>query len=141
MYLKVKKLNNNSRINPPAKKGDAGYDVFSTKLITLEPLERFKMPLGIALEFSEGYVCMVCEKSGLANKQGFISIGPVVDSSYRGEIHCIILNTSNKILYIEENTKIAQLVFTPCLTPEIEYVDELSESERGTDGFGSTGLK
>ena len=72
MYLKVKKLNEDSKINMPAKKGDVGYDCYATKDITLKPHERFAMPLGIALEFDEGYVCHVNQKSGLSKRLGFV---------------------------------------------------------------------
>ena len=140
-YLRVKRLNEGSKINEPARDGDAGYDVFAAESISLEPQERYSMPLGIALEFPEGYFCQVNQKSGLSQKLGIDTIGNVIDSGYRGEIHAIIVNTSDISVHIERGQKIAQLVFIPFVKSKIEFTDELSETERGSDGFGSTGNK
>ena len=139
-YLKVKKINDDAKINNQAKKGDAGFDVFATENITLKPLERYNMPLGIALEFPENWVCIVQQKSGIAKNFGIDTIGNVIDSNYRGEIHAQIVNTSNDIVNIEKNKKIAQLIFLQHGSCEIEYVEELNKTERGETGFGSTGL-
>ena len=139
--LKVKKLNEDSKINEPAKKSDAGYDVFATESISLKPQERYNMPLGIALEFPDYYFCQVNQKSGLSQKFGIDTIGNVIDAGYRGEIHAIIVNTSNEVINVEKGQKIAQLVFIPFVKSSIEFVTELTETERGSDGFGSTGTK
>ncbi|MCF7795965.1 dUTP diphosphatase [Patescibacteria group bacterium] len=138
--LKVKIINKKyGKINKPAKHGDAGYDVFATKDIILKPHERYNMPLGIALEFPSDYVCVVNQKSGLANKYGIDTIGNVIDSGYRGEIHALIVNTSNKDIFIKAGQKIAQLLFLFWKEFNILYVDELTETDRGSNGFGSTG--
>lgn len=139
-YLKVKKLRQEAKINEPAKLGDAGYDVFSMEDVILQPHDRYNMPLGIAIEIPLGWVCIVNQKSGIAKNFGIDTIGNVIDSNYRGEIHAQIVNTSNDIVNIEKNKKIAQLVFLQHGSSEIEYVNELSETERGETGFGSTGL-
>jgi len=138
--LKVKILNKEyGKINHPAKQGDAGYDVFATENVILKPHERYNMPLGIALEFSSNYVCIVNQKSGLANKYGIDTIGNVIDSGYRGEIHAQIVNTSDFPVKIEAGQKIAQLLFLFWKELNILYVDELTETDRGNNGFGSTG--
>lgn len=138
--LKVKILNKDfGKINNPAKPGDAGYDVFATENIILKPHERYNMPLGIALEFPGDYVCIVNQKSGLANKFGLDTIGNVIDSGYRGEIHAQIVNTSNFNVKIEAGQKIAQLLFLFWKELNILYVDKLGETDRGEGGFGSTG--
>jgi len=139
MNLKVKKLNEKGRIDLPAKPGDCGFDVYATKSVTMLPHERFNMPLGLALEFDDGYFCQVNQKSGLANKFGIDTIGNVIDSGYRGEIHAQIVNTSNERFDIIAGQKIAQLIFIPYEKPKINFVNELSGTERGQDGFGSTG--
>lgn len=140
-FLKVKKINPNGKINPPAYVGDAGYDVFAMETITLKPLERYNMPLGIGLEFPSTHVCFVKTKSGNSVKKGFMSLGEVVDSSYRGEIHCVIVNVSDKEIIIEKDTKVAQLVFLQCTTPDFLYVENLTNTTREENGFGSTGEK
>lgn len=139
-YLKVKRLNDTMKnsINFPAKPGDAGYDVFSTVNSLLQPGERLAVPLGIALEFPEGFVCKVEQKSGISQKLGLDTIGNVIDSGYRGQIHAVVVNTSNYAVSIHKDEKIAQLVFYPYVKAKTEFVDELSESVRGGTGFGST---
>jgi len=137
--LKVKKLRDNARIDPPFYLGDAGYDIYSTIDVTLRPLERINIPLGLALEFDNAHVCLVQGKSGLANKSGLDTIGNVIDSSYKGEIHAQIVNVSNKKVMLTRGMKIAQLIFVSIETPEIVFVDDISESDRGLKGFGSSG--
>jgi len=142
-YLKVKRLREDAKINPPAKAGDAGYDVYAYPHTDLRLYtgERYKVPLGIALEFPEGYVCIVQQKSGLAHGFGIDTIGNVIDAGYRGEIHATVVNHGKEPLVITYGQKIAQLVFHSVETADIEFVDTLSETERGATGFGSTGLK
>jgi dUTP pyrophosphatase len=140
MKLNVKKLNEYGNINAPAKRGDAGYDVFSTQHITLFPGEKTLIPLGIAVEFDEGYMCRVENKSGIASKTGLLNVNGIIDSSYRGEIKVIVYNLGNQPEEIKRGQKIAQLVFYKIETPSVNFVDELSDSDRGEGGFGSTGL-
>lgn len=140
-YLKVKKLKPNGRIDLPAKIGDAGYDIYATTSIELKPGERYPMPLGMALEFPKGYVCVVTDKSGIASKYGLHSIGAIVDNCYRGEIHCILVNSSNEKVYVNKGKKIAQLIFYQCFTTnDIKFVDKLSNTNRNDGKFGSTGV-
>jgi dUTP pyrophosphatase len=137
-YLKVKKINPLGKLNEPAKEGDCGHDVYSMEYFELLPHERKKVPLGIALEFPDGYYCEVKQKSGLAVKYGIDTIGNIIDSGYCGEINATIVNTSNEKIIIMKNEKIAQLIFQPYVKAKIEYVETLSETDRGENGFGST---
>jgi dUTP pyrophosphatase len=140
-YLKVKKLHKDAKIIPPARDGDAGHDVCSIKSIEIQPHERYAIPLGIALEFPKGYVCIVTDKSGIASKTGLYNIGAVVDSCYRGEIHSILVNSTNQSVYVNAGQKVAQLIFYQCFTTnDIEFEDELSLTDRGSGKFGSTGV-
>lgn len=137
--LKVKILTEDGRINPPSYIGDAGYDVYSTLSIKLEPHDRISIPLGLALEFDSSHICLVQGKSGLAKKLGLDTIGNVIDSSYRGEIHTVVVNVSSDPIFIEKGMKIAQLIFVRVSTPEIKIVDNIASSERGLKCFGSSG--
>jgi len=139
-YLHVKKINEDGNIFMPAKEGDCGYDVCSTIDLEILPHERYNIPLGIALEFPDGYVCMVQQKSGIARNFGLDTIGNIIDSGYRGEIHAQIVNTSDDVVVIKKGMKIAQLIFLPFVKAEIRIVDKLTESDRGFGGFGSTGI-
>ena len=138
MNLKVKKLRQEAKINSPAHPGDVGYDVFATQEVLIKPGQRFKMPLGIAMEFDDTHYCRVEEKSGLAQR-GIITMGNVIDSSYRGEIHATLFNCGKESIHFKLGDKVAQLVFIRADTPKVELVEELSDTTRGADGFGSTG--
>jgi dUTP pyrophosphatase len=139
MNLKVKLLAECARISPPSYPGDAGYDVYSTVDVMLDPMQRLAIPLGVALEFDSDYVCLTQGKSGIARKYGLDTLGNVIDSSYRGEIHVQVVNVSDKPVFIQKGMKIAQLLFIRISTPNIQFVEELSKSDRGEKGFGSTG--
>ena len=97
----------------------------------------------IAIECPKGYFAGIFARSGLATKQGLrpANCVGVVDSDYRGEIIVAIHNDSDKIRYIENGDRIAQLIIIPYLSVELEKVKELTETERGDGGFGSTGTK
>lgn len=122
---------------------DAGFDVYNNtgEKIVISVGMRAKIPLGFCIELQPGYVAIMHEKSGMANKQGIVSIGNVIDSTYRGECHVILLNTSFILATILPGQKIAQMLIIPCYTgTKYELVETLSPSDRGQGGFGSTGL-
>lgn len=133
------------RLRPEARSphyghlGDAGMDVFSCEEYVLQPGERRRFPLGFALEFPSTYVALIWDKSGLAFEHGIHTIGGVIDSSYRGEFHVILINSGNRPYEIRVGDKIAQLLIQPIETATIEVVDSLSNTGRGDQGFGSTG--
>ena len=85
-------------------------------------------------------MCRVENKSGIASKTGLLNVNGIIDSSYRGEIKVIVYNLGNQPEEIKRGQKIAQLVFYKIETPSVNFVDELSDSDRGEGGFGSTGL-
>lgn len=138
--LKVKLLNPNVTLPFKKYEGDAGFDVFSPCDFDLKPFEIKKINLGLAVEFDSGNVLLVQTKSSLAEK-GIETIGNVIDSTYRGPIHVILVNLSQKTYTFRKGQKIAQLLLLKCYTgKEIEKVDKLSKTERGSGGFGSTGI-
>ena len=139
MNVKIKYLAKSGKINSPSYYGDCGYDVYSTSDIFLQPFSRIKHGLKICLEFDSSLMCMVQSKSGLAEKYGLFTIGNIIDSSYRGEIHIILVNTTDEIIRISKGKKIAQLIFLRCEVPEILIRDKLNMTLRDINGFGSTG--
>lgn len=123
--------------------GAAGMDVRANikEPITLDSLDRVLIPLGLKLEIPEGYEVQVRPRSGLALKHGIgmaNSIG-TIDSDYRGEIGAIIVNLSKEPYTIQPQERIGQIVLNKVSQIEWEVVEKLSESERGSGGFGSTG--
>ena len=136
--LKVKLLEN-GKVPSKAHSGDAGFDVFVKEEIIIKSKTLEKIPLGICIEIPEGYVAMIDDKSGVASK-GLFTVGGVIDSTYRGEIHCVIWNNSNEDITFNKHQKIAQMIIFPCYTKvDYELVSELSETDRGSGGFGSSG--
>jgi dUTP pyrophosphatase len=119
---------------------DSGLDLRAriTSTLVLQALGGAVIRTGIAIELPKGYEAQIRPRSGLS-KQGVIAIFGTVDNSYRGEVKVTLINSSSKTIEIKPNERIAQLVVAPVIIPEIEYVDELSKTERGVNGHGSTG--
>ena len=92
------------------------------------------------MEYPEGYCTLVWDRSGLAINNGITTLGGVIEPNYRGEYKIIMLNTSKEDYEIKKGQKIAQVLIQPVVYAEIEETTELSESSRGKNGFGSTGL-
>jgi len=140
MIIKIKKLYNDAVVPQYAHKGDAGADFFSYENHILRPGETYKFKTGIAMEIPEGYVGLVWDKSGFSSKNSVHRLAGVVDSIYRGEILIALHNLSNKEKSITKGQKIAQMLIQKVEAAEFQLVEELSETSRGEDGFGSTGI-
>ncbi len=111
--------------------------------IMLKPLERAIIPTGIRIELPVGYEAQIRPRSGLAAKHGISLVNSpgTIDADYRGEIGVIVVNLSNESFTVEKGERIAQMVIAKHEQAQWVLVDELGESERGTGGFGSTGVK
>ena len=145
MNIKVKKLNQNAVVPTLGSKFAAGADLYSAEDadVVIEPNETRFIGTGIAMEIPEGYVGLVYARSGLACKRGLAPANKVgvVDSDYRGEIKVALHNHGKEAQTVEKGERIAQMVIAPYLAVSYEEADELSETERGEGGFGSTGRK
>lgn len=123
----------------------AGMDIRAciNKTILLKPLERALIPTGLAVEVKNGYEVQVRARSGLALKNGICLANGIgtIDSDYRGEIGVILINLGQEDFVVNNGDRIAQLVVMKHETPIIIEDDNLSDSERQSGGFGSTGLK
>ena len=140
--LKVNIINKSSNPLPKyAKKGDAGMDICASEDVWLKPFNRALIPTGIYLEIPDGYECQIRSRSGMAIKKGISVLNSpgTIDSGYRGEIKVILKNHCFHSWTINKGDKIAQMVFAPVTVAEFVEVDELTNSERGDGGFGSTG--
>ena len=109
--------------------------------ITLEPLQRGLVPTGLYMEIPEGYEGQVRPRSGLAIKNGISVLNSpgTIDADYRGQVCVILINLSDKSFVINSGDRIAQLIIAKCEQAEVVQVETLSETERGTGGFGHTG--
>ncbi|MCD4835210.1 MAG: dUTP diphosphatase [Bacteroidales bacterium] len=110
---------------------------------TLKPLERVLIPTGLYIELPVGYEAQIRPRSGLALKKGIsvLNTPGTIDADYRGEIGVILINLSNKEVTIESGERICQMVIAKHEQAELIRVDVLNETDRGTGGFGSTGVK
>jgi dUTP pyrophosphatase len=117
---------------------DAGLDIRSPISKIIFAHDSAVIDTGVHIEIPEGYVGFLKSKSGLNVKHGITSEG-VIDCGYTGSIRCKLYNNSSEMYRIERGDKITQLVILPILTPSIEVVESLDETERGNNGFGSTG--
>lgn len=145
MILRIKKLNKNAEIPKRATNGSAGYDLCACieEDVVIKKGQIVKIPTGISAEINTNEAAlMIYARSGLASKNGvtLVNCVGVVDSDYRGEIVVPLINLGNDDYIIEKGARIAQLVVTPVILPEIEEVSELGDTDRGSGGFGSTGI-
>lgn len=141
--IRVKKLHPNAILPTYGSAHAAGADLYACieSPVTIEPGEIFWVPTGIALEVPEGCAGLIYARSSMGAKRGLAPANKVgvVDSDYRGEIRVVLLNHSKLPQIIEPGERVAQFVITPVLTPQYEQVDDLTNTDRGTGGFGSTG--
>lgn len=117
---------------------DAGYDIFSPVKECVWKHSSVTIDTGVHVEIPQGYVGMLKSKSGLNVKHSITGEG-VIDSGYTGSIVAKLYNDSFQNYHIEKGDKIIQLVILPIITPELVLVDSLADTERGDNGFGSTG--
>lgn len=120
----------------------AGLDVVAAEDLALDPGQRHAVATGYAIEIPHGYEVQVRPRSGLALKHGITCLNTpgTIDSDYRGEVKVILANLGTDPFPIRRGERIAQLVPAPVLHANFEEVTELSETQRGSGGFGSTGL-
>lgn len=160
MKLKIKKLHPDAIIPTRSNSTDSGLDLYSIEKCVLLPNERKLIGCGIAIELPDptfmksikntngldSLVMFIWEaqirpRSGLAAKHGITIVNSpgTIDSSYRGEIKVILLNNGDNPFVINKGDRIAQMIVCPIIVPDVEEVDELSNTDRGEGGFGSTG--
>lgn len=124
--------------------GSAGLDLPAaiSKPQTLNPGERALIPTGLAIALEPGHEGQVRPRSGLAVKHGITVLNApgTIDTDYRGEVHIPLINLGQQPFTIERGMRVAQLVIAPFVQAKVEQVDVLDDTERGTGGFGSTGL-
>jgi dUTP pyrophosphatase len=142
--LQVRRLRPDARLPTRAHPGDAGLDLHAAEPVTLGPGERASVPIGIAVAVPPGHAGLVLPRSGLAARHGLALVNApgLVDEGYRGELRVLLLNTDRVApVTVEAGDRIAQLVLVRVEAPPVAEVAELPASERGTAGFGSSGVR
>jgi dUTP pyrophosphatase len=140
--LRVRRLDGRARLPAQAYPGDAGFDLHAIEAARLAPGERASIRTGIALEIPDGQAGLVLPRSGLAARHGITLVNApgLIDAGYRGEILVLLLNTDPQEAFeLSPGDRIAQLVLVRVEAPEIEELEDLALSERGAEGFGSSG--
>ena len=156
MEIKYSKLIDTAQVPFRANESDAGYDLFSTEYVTIEPFQRKLVATGISEEIPPGFYGRIAPRSGLACKKGIDVMAGVIDSGYRGEVKVLLISfnfegynlkpnayeamfgSSNKI-DIKPGDRIAQLIIEKCYDVDWQQMKTLKNSERGEGGFGSSG--
>lgn len=136
------RLNDDATMPARAHEGDAGLDLYASEAAHLGPGERWSVGTGIAVEVPAGHAGLVLPRSGLAKEHGItLANAPgLIDSGYRGEVRVLLLNSDPaEIFRVQPGDRIAQLVIAPIALAEPFEVEDLTQSERGQGGFGSSG--
>ena len=137
--LKFKKLEPRATLPTRGSRAAAGLDLYSIEAVSLEPGQRAVVRTGLAVAIPEGFYGRLAPRSGLATKKGLDVLAGVIDADYRGEIGCLLINSGTERIELAENSKICQLIIERIVTPQAAWADELDNTERGAEGFGSTG--
>jgi len=139
----IKKLDPEIKLPEYKTDGASGMDLvaFIKESLTIKPRTSSLIPTGISVAFSENYEIQIRPRSGLAAKNNIsvLNTPGTVDSDYRGEIKIIIYNHGNNDFIVNNGDRIAQMILAPIVKMELEETDNLPETVRGKDGFGSTG--
>ena len=136
------KLTDGAPLPKHAKPGDAGMDLTTRETVEIAPQGTVMVPSGVSMAIPEGYVGLVFPRSGLSSKRGINlanNVG-VIDSGYRGDVTLPLYNAGHETQVVERGERVAQIIIVPFATCECVEVGELSETERGEGGFGSTGM-
>jgi dUTP pyrophosphatase len=142
VIVKIKRLVPEAKLPRYKYPGDSGADLAAVTDYILQLLQWFAVPTGISAEVPAGFELQVRPRSGLALRHGVTVLNTpgTVDAGYRGEIKVILLNLGSEPFHVSKGQKITQLVVAPVVRGQFEEVDNLTESQRGSDGFGSTGI-
>ncbi len=141
MKLKIKKLNKKAVLPSYQTYLASGFDLHSIEDVLLKKGQRKLVKTGLAFEIPKGYEVQIRPRSGLAFKEGIsvLNTPGTIDADYRGEIMVLLINFGEKDFEIKAKERIAQAVITPVIQAEFEEVENLSDTKRGSGGFGSTG--
>ncbi len=144
LVLPIKRLDKSVELPSYAYEGDAGLDLRSAETVDLAPFERRLVSTGLAIAIPDGYAGFVQPRSGLALKKGLSMANTpgLIDAHYRGELKVCAINLDPKeTIHIERGERIAQLVIQKVPVVTLQEVEELSQTDRGAGGFGSSGVQ
>lgn len=132
------KLDQGAVMPSRAHEHDAGLDLYAAETAYIAPHSWVAVSTGVHAEIPRGFVGLLTSKSGLMAKHGLTCRG-TIDAGYTGTIKAVVFNHSDQVYKVTAGDKVTQMVLMPIITPELELVDVLEQTERGSGGFGSTG--
>lgn len=135
----VKKFTSTAKLPEKAYSFDAGWDLFSDEEVEIPPHSTHAVSTGIAIQLPDGFFGKIFDRSGNALKRGYQVLAGVIDNGYRGEVKVVLLNYTDTSIVISKGEKIAQMVLIKTHYSEVKECRDLSLSDRGEKGFGSSG--
>ena len=143
--IQIKKLSNSVLLPKYETLGSSGMDIAAhiRENVIINPGEKALVSTGLSVAIPRGYEIQIRPRSGLAAKKNITVLNTpgTIDSDYRGEIKVILINLGKEKFIVENGERIAQMVVCPVVQADLEEIEELADTERGSDGFGSTGTK
>jgi dUTP pyrophosphatase len=137
--LSFKRLDPRAVLPTRGSAKSAGLDIYAIDDLIIPPRERYLARTGLAVAIPEGYYGRIAPRSGLAANKGLDVLAGVIDADYRGEIGCLLYNTSDEPIHLPAPSKICQLILEKIISPDAIWVDDINNTKRGSGGFGSTG--
>jgi len=137
--LRFKQLDPRAVLPRRGSARSAGLDICSIDDVEIGPRQRVAARTGLAVAIPPGFYGRIAPRSGLAAKNGLDVLAGVIDSDYRGEVQCLLYNTSDETIILPAGNKICQLIVEQIIMPEAVWATDLEETVRGAGGFGSTG--
>jgi len=137
--LRFKQLDPRAVLPRRGSTRSAGLDICSIDDVEIGPRQRVAARTGLAVAIPPGFYGRIAPRSGLAAKNGLDVLAGVIDSDYRGEVQCLLYNTSDEKIILPAGNKICQLIVEQIIMPEAVWATDLEETVRGAGGFGSTG--
>ena len=143
LEVKIKRIHDDALLPMQANPGDAGMDLYSIETALIPSGEAKLIRTGLQIELPKGTEAQIRPRSGLALKHSVTVLNSpgTIDEGYRGEIGVIIINHGKETFVVEKSMRIAQMVIQTVPVVQLTEVNELSQSERGSSGFGSSGTK
>jgi len=138
--LEVKKISEDAELPKYSLPSDVGLDLVCIENVSFMPTEKKEVKTGIMVKIPKGHVGLIRDRAGIVSKINLHTFAGTFDPDYRGEVTVILKNLGDVEVEIEKGMKIAQLVILPVKSVEVKEVEEMDETQRGSKGFGSSGL-
>lgn len=142
VIVKIEKLCDESKSPTRATSGSSGFDLYSRVFCMIEPGCVARIPTGIRMAIPEGFEGQIRPRSGMAvNSMVTVANSPgTIDADYRGEVCVLLINLGRNRYWVSPGCRVAQMIVAPVVTPEFVEVEQLDRTDRGSGGFGSTGV-